>query len=192
MAIDPKTQLANIDNTDPVGYPLGKAKNVSSPGSGDGTAFLALWVNDLWGYQQALLDSAGIVPSGTPDKVGASQYLEALIAVIGANSGGSGANENPQAGDYNLLTSDYGAANDKNVVYTGSGGDTFTHLTSASLTAGDYVFIEHRGTGILEIDFANASDRRGAVSLGRTNLFLSPGEKVRYSLTDTTNVWSVE
>lgn len=194
MAIDPLAQMSNIDNSDPSGYPYGKAKDVSGPGAGDGTAFLALWFNDLLGFQQAILDDGGaVVPSGTPDKVGASQYLDALKTIIAANAGGGGfgANENLQSGDYVLLLADYGDSNDVRVVYTGSGGDTFTQLTSASLTAGDPVFIEHRGTGLLEVIFANASDRIGAVSLGRTNIFLSPGEVFRFLRTSTTNVWNV-
>jgi hypothetical protein len=104
-------------------------------------------------------------------------------------STGFGSNENPQGGAYLLAAVDY--SNNKTIVYTGAGGDTFTHLTSASLTAQAAVFIEHRGTGILEVDLANASDRLGTLSLGRTNIFLSPGEKVRFVLTGTANVWNV-
>jgi hypothetical protein len=108
----------------------------------------------------------------------------------GAGGGGFGINENTQSGDYSLLITDYGVDNDITVVYTGSGGDTFTNLTSASLTAGEsYVFIEHRGTGILTIDFANASDTIGDTSLGIDTLNLSPAETVRMQFTSTANEW---
>jgi hypothetical protein len=67
-----------IDTTDPSGYPYGRAKNVVGIGDGTGTPLEERWVSDLFGAQQALLVAAGITPSGVPDKVGASQQLDAL------------------------------------------------------------------------------------------------------------------
>ncbi len=80
MAIDPSTEYgAQVDTgTDPTGYPYGQARNITVPGDGTGTPLEKAWLSDLWGWMQALLDAAGITPSGTPDKVGASQYLTAL------------------------------------------------------------------------------------------------------------------
>lgn len=88
MALDPKTLLAanEIDVTDPVGYPLGKAKDVTDPldpGSIDGTPWKKEIINDIFGFQQAILDAAGVAPSGNADKVGASQYLDALLTLGG-------------------------------------------------------------------------------------------------------------
>lgn len=128
-------------------------------------------------------------PNSNQDPISTPAYWILLSDYLGGGGGGFGSDENPQGAAYSLVAGDYNS--DKNVVYTGSGGEAFTHLTSASLTAQDYVFIEHRGTGILEVKFANASDRLGTLSLGRTNIFLSPGEKVRFVLTDTANVWNV-
>lgn len=83
MAIRPDTLYpGNVDTTDPVGYPYATAKDVSAPSAGDGTPYTAAWRRDLWGFLQALLISANIVPDGNPDKVGASQYLTALLALI--------------------------------------------------------------------------------------------------------------
>src|SRR5690606_9471656 len=39
-------------------------------------------VNDLLGFQQALVEEAGITPSGVPEKVGASDLLDSLKALI--------------------------------------------------------------------------------------------------------------
>lgn len=79
MAISPKvTYPGQVDETDPTGYPLGKAQNETNPGDDDGTPLEETWVNDLFGFQQALLAEAGLSPSGTPDKVGDSQYVEAI------------------------------------------------------------------------------------------------------------------
>lgn len=82
MAINPATQYpGKIDTSDPVGYPYGKAQNVTVSGDGTGTPWEKAIVNDLFGLGQALLSETGITPTGTPDKVGASQYLQALLAL---------------------------------------------------------------------------------------------------------------
>lgn len=109
-----------------------------------------------------------------------------------AGGGGFGLNENPQSGNYSLDADDYGATNDVTVVYTGSGGHTFTGLTSVSLTANEsYTFIEHRGAGLLTVDLANASDYFGPLALGINTITLSAGEVVRIQLTATSNVFRV-
>ena len=69
-------------------YPYGKARDVAAPGDNLGTPYNALKINDDFGFHQALLDAAGITPSGVPDKVGASQYLDAINALI-ANAVGA-------------------------------------------------------------------------------------------------------
>jgi hypothetical protein len=80
MAIDPSAEYpGQIDTTDAAGYPLGKAQNVAAAGDGTGTPLEQAWLNDLWGFLQALLAEVGEAPSGTPDRVGASQYLDAII-----------------------------------------------------------------------------------------------------------------
>ncbi len=63
------------------GYPLGKAQDIVNGEKGTGTPLRASWVNDQWGFLQALLDAADIIPSGTPDQVGQSDYLNAVIAI---------------------------------------------------------------------------------------------------------------
>jgi hypothetical protein len=65
-------------------YPQGKARNAGSYQDGTGTPLEKDWVNDQFGFQQALLADAGIVPSGSPDQVGASQYLDAVRAIASA------------------------------------------------------------------------------------------------------------
>ena len=83
MAIDPSALYpGQIDTSDPTGYPYGAAQNVTVAGDGTGTPLEKDLVNDIFGFQQALLEEANITPSGTPDKVGASQYLEAIQEVI--------------------------------------------------------------------------------------------------------------
>lgn len=84
MAIAPKLVYpGQLDETDPVGYPHGKAQNETSPGDDDGTPLEQALVNDIFGFQQALLGEAGLTPSGTPDTAVASQYLQALKIIAG-------------------------------------------------------------------------------------------------------------
>lgn len=86
MAIIPSTDYSGqIDTSDSTGYPHGKAQNVTVAGDGTGTPLEQDWVNDLWGFLQALLDRAGITPSGNPDKVGTSDYLDSLSQWLGTS-----------------------------------------------------------------------------------------------------------
>lgn len=62
-------------------HPYGKAQNAATEEDDTGTPLEANWVNDLWGFQQALLVRAGIAPSGVPDEAGASQYVDAIRAI---------------------------------------------------------------------------------------------------------------
>ena len=77
MAINPSTQYPGQTAAPSAGYPGGSAQNVSVSGDGSGTPLESTWLNDLWGYLQSKLARAGIVASGTPDQVGASQYQDA-------------------------------------------------------------------------------------------------------------------
>lgn len=81
MALDLSVRYPGQVETGDPGYPTGKAQNIAVEADGSGTPFEKDLVNDQLGFQQALLAEAGITPSGVPDKVGASQYLEAVKAV---------------------------------------------------------------------------------------------------------------
>ena len=84
MALDPSTEFPGQITAPSAAYPYGSARNVTSPGDNLGTPFTARLLNDVFGFQQALLDAAAITPSGDPDEVGSSQYLAALSAIISA------------------------------------------------------------------------------------------------------------
>jgi hypothetical protein len=81
MAIDLSAEFPGQCDTGDAGYPYGKARNVNSPGAGDGTPWEERVANDMFGFQQALLSEGGLVPSGVPDAVGASQYLAAAKSI---------------------------------------------------------------------------------------------------------------
>lgn len=81
MAINPETQYPGKIAPSTPDYPYGAARNITLPGDGTGTPWEAALVNDWFGFLQSLLSESGIVPSGSPEKVGASQYLDALKAI---------------------------------------------------------------------------------------------------------------
>lgn len=78
MAINPETQYPGKIAPSTPDYPYGGARNITVPGDGTGTPWEAALVNDLFGFQQALLSETGDVPTGTPETATASQYLEAV------------------------------------------------------------------------------------------------------------------
>ena len=79
MAIDLTQTYPGQVDTATTEYPLGKARNVTKPGDNAATPFDQAWLNDMWGFQQALLLAAELTPSGAPDTATNSQYLDALL-----------------------------------------------------------------------------------------------------------------
>lgn len=86
MALVPSVRYSGQVETGDAGYPQGKARNAGAYQDGTGTPLEKDWLNDVWGFLQALLDRARITPSGSADRVGASQYLDAVQAVARASS----------------------------------------------------------------------------------------------------------
>lgn len=65
-----------------VDYPQGSFKNRTSPTAKDGTYLEKDWANDQQGFLQSLLKAVDVVANGSVDKVGASQYFDALKQII--------------------------------------------------------------------------------------------------------------
>lgn len=82
MAINPESQYPGKIAPASSDYPYGEARNITVPGDGTGTPWDAALVNDLFGLQQSILSRAAIVPSGSPEKVGDSQYLKGLDSIF--------------------------------------------------------------------------------------------------------------
>ncbi len=62
-------------------YPEGVPQNVTSPGGLDGTPWEEAYLKDIQGFLQGLLaqvPAGPVVPSGTPDTVLVSQYIDAM------------------------------------------------------------------------------------------------------------------
>lgn len=83
MAIKLSDQYPGRADAPSIDYPNGSFKNRSAPGVLDGTPLDKAWANDKEGFFQGILAEAGITADGQPDKVGSSQYLDALKTVIG-------------------------------------------------------------------------------------------------------------
>lgn len=84
MAINIAVQYPGKSNTADAAYPFGSARNITTPGDGTGTPLEQRWVNDMLGFQQALLSGAGQAPSGVPDTALASQQLDSARFLLGA------------------------------------------------------------------------------------------------------------
>ncbi len=80
MALNPTTSFPGQIAAPSAGYPFGEARDITIPGDNEGTPWRADLINDIFGFQQALLKEPDtpLVPSGSPDEVGTSQYLDAL------------------------------------------------------------------------------------------------------------------
>jgi hypothetical protein len=86
MAIKPDSLFTGKIAAASTDYPLGSARNVTTPGDGTGTPFVADLLNDTFGFQQAILSEAGITPSQSPDTAVDSQYLSGLTALLAVES----------------------------------------------------------------------------------------------------------
>lgn len=85
MAIVPETQYAGKIAPATTEYPYGQARNITLPGDGTGTPWEAALVNDIFGFQQALLSAANLTPTGDPETAILSQYYQALNVVKPSN-----------------------------------------------------------------------------------------------------------
>jgi hypothetical protein len=79
--------FASFINTDLAAFPDTKAVNVSAPGAGDGTEFIAAMVNDIWGRAQAIMDYAGLTPDGVTEAPDTAQILPAISKGFGVGPG---------------------------------------------------------------------------------------------------------
>ena len=82
MAIRPNVELLPNVTGSTASFPLGSSKNETAPGVNDGTPYNLTRANDIFGFQQALLQAANIVASGNTDTAldkNSSQYLQAVL-----------------------------------------------------------------------------------------------------------------
>jgi len=69
-------------NTDGANFPDTAGVNASGGGATDGTEFVKLFIDDLWGVAQAIMDFAGYTPDAVQESATASQRLQAILKFI--------------------------------------------------------------------------------------------------------------
>lgn len=79
MALDPSNKYVGRIQAPDANYTYGSSKDETSPGANDGTPHEKDRANDIFGFQQALLKLASIVPSGSSETQLVSQYIHALV-----------------------------------------------------------------------------------------------------------------
>jgi hypothetical protein len=87
-------------------YPVVVGLNSTGPGLNDGTPYLKNIIDDLWGFNQALLNAVGGIPSGSAEADGASQRLDAIKKIAGHPGevvAWMGAAADPSVNDIRLL-----------------------------------------------------------------------------------------
>ena len=62
-------------------YDYGSAKDDSTGSTGDGTPIKKALMNDRYGFEQAILKAAGIVPSGNAETQLISEYLQGIVEI---------------------------------------------------------------------------------------------------------------
>jgi hypothetical protein len=67
-------------------WPAIKAKNASGPGAQDGTPYTKEFIDDIWGFMQAVMSKAQLTPNGNAEASNASQILQALEKIFLENS----------------------------------------------------------------------------------------------------------
>jgi hypothetical protein len=177
MAINPEARYAGKIAPSSLDYPYGSARNIASPGDGTGTPWEAALVNDIFGFQQALLSLAGVTPSGNPDKATASQYFEALWTLL-----------NLRAITYNLTSdANYTLTADQNLYKSVTITDT-----GGVLTAGRDIIVDNIGKTLVFVNSTAQTLRvkplSGAgvlVPAGASSMLVSTGAAVGLLTTST-------
>jgi len=181
MAID---YQASFVNTDDVAFPNTKSINATGPGAVDGTEFVKIMIDDIWGRFQSILDYASLTPNGSAETPANSQHIEAISKGFGIGPGIGVTywkNDDPATnGDRVLLLQGQGVLRASyteldEAVYVGDGnnatvaaaGGGFYHADDAAgvtpNTTGIYLILpETRGYTLRGLDTSATVDPDGA------------------------------
>jgi len=172
--------LSSFTNTNGVAFPDTLGINASGPSATDGTEFVKLFIDDLWGARQALMDYAGLTPDTVTEAPGTAQTIEAIQKgfAVGPGMGNIYWKDGDPAanGDRVLLLNGQGVLRATYpeldaAVYVGDGNNPtasrFYHADDAAGTirniAGVYLILpETRGYVLRGLDTAASVDPDGA------------------------------
>lgn len=87
MALDQNAQYPIGTAAPSADYPEGSAVNSTAPGALDGYPWEKEGINDLLGFQQALLRAGGVAANGNADTALASQYLQMIMEIASGRAG---------------------------------------------------------------------------------------------------------
>jgi hypothetical protein len=152
--------LSSFTNTNGAAFPATAAVNSSGGGATDGTEFVKIMVDDIWGFFQALLNYTDDTPAGTSELT-ASQLLNS-IQKITANSTELTTNTTHTVQDF-----------DKYSMLILSSGCTVARLvggTGANET--NKVLVQNNNTVTVEVDFGAAVDQE--------EIILQPGQWIEF------------
>lgn len=82
MALQRDTKYPGRFTASSTAQPQGAFKNRTSTTAKDGSYLEQDWANDWSAFFSSLLYNAGVSPDGSVDEVGASQYYDAMLAVL--------------------------------------------------------------------------------------------------------------
>lgn len=112
MTIDPAARFAGKINVPTASYPQGSARDVAAPNDGTGTPFEQNWLNDWFGFEQALHLLAGTTPNNNSDTalIDGNQLIQGMHKRFGGveNSLAELKARDYQIGANVLLTGDVG------------------------------------------------------------------------------------
>lgn len=172
--------LATFANTNGIAFPGTKGKNASAPTATDGTEFIAKMIDDLWGFNQALMDYASLTPDGVDEAPGTSQRIDAIRKgfAVGPGMGVTYWKDGDPAtnGDRVLLLQGQGVLISSfplldAAVYVGDGNNgtasSFYHAQDAAGTirdtAGPFLILpDTRGYSLRGLDLSGTVDPDGA------------------------------
>lgn len=196
MAINPNTQYPGQVEAPDANYTYGGAKNETVVDALDGTPFEKAMLNDVFGFQQAMLVQAGIVPSGSSETVLISQYLEALHQFMSEakNFAINGTGVVQQRDDYTLVKDAYDFGPDRFAgMATGTlvSAGTLTQTAAANIGVTGFAHkfnqVTLTGTGILfhraRIESKDAKNFKSQKASLSCKVYHDVGAPVDYTLT---------
>ena len=89
MAVNPGVEWPAKTTPPSAAYPYASSQDETAPGANDGTPYEVIRANDIFGFQQAMLKAADIVPSGNADSAfdnTSSQYMQAVLHLVAAST----------------------------------------------------------------------------------------------------------
>lgn len=172
MALNPSTNatMAGRITAADGDYPYGSSKDETAPAAGDGTPYFKARADDIFGFQQALLALASIVPSGNAETVNDSEYTKAITELAAGRATAYDEDGTSAADAYvvALQANQQGA----NALF---GGMTVTFTTAFTNTGAATVDVSEAigqavGTTVKNVKLPDGSDPGAGAINGRTVL----------------------